>query len=40
MKSEEKANEVRWFYRGARRGDIATQGITPAEDLRMDMDDR
>lgn len=27
-------------YRGARRGDIATQGQTAAEDLHMDMDDR
>lgn len=33
----------RWgemVYRGARRGDIATQGQTAAEDLHMDMDDR
>lgn len=35
-----KGNEMRWFYRGARRGDIATQGITPTADLHIDMDDR
>ncbi len=27
-------------YRGARRGDIATQGKTAADDLHMDMNDR
>lgn len=26
-------------YRGARRSDIATQGMTAAEDLHMDMDE-
>lgn len=38
VKSE--ADEVKWFYRGARGSDSAIQGEAAAQDLHMDMDDR
>lgn len=31
-----EAVEMKWFYRGARGGYIATQGMTATEDLHMD----